>query len=97
MQAYSQYQQHDAHNQHLAGYQSSPQSATAGSLTSPSGPQHMNQHNPQASPILPSQSQNQYQQSSTMGYPQYPGVNMYQNPGISTSAAAAMATAAASG
>ena len=32
-----------------------------------------------------------------MGYPQYGGVNMYQNPGISTSAAAAMATAAASG
>lgn len=32
-----------------------------------------------------------------MGYPQYGNVGMYQNPGISTSAAAAMATAAASG
>ncbi|KAK5940829.1 Transcriptional activator [Knufia obscura] len=99
MQAYSQYQPHDAHNPHLGGgYQTSPQSANTGALTSPSGPQsHMNQHNPQASPILPSQSQNQYQAPPSMGYPQYGGVNMYQNPGISTSAAAAMATAAASG
>lgn len=32
-----------------------------------------------------------------MGYPQYGGVGMYQNPNISASAAAAMATAAASG
>lgn len=99
MQAYSQYQPHDAHNPHLGGgYQTSPQTANTGSLTSPSGPQsHMNQHNPQASPILPSQTQNQYQASQSMGYPQYGGVNMYQNSAISTSAAAAMATAAASG
>lgn len=99
MQAYSQYQPHDAHNPHLGGgYQASPQAGNTGSLTSPSGPQsHMHQHNTQASPILPSQSQNQYQQQQSMGYPQYGGVGMYQNPGISTSAAAAMATAAASG
>lgn len=99
MQAYSQYQPHDAHNPHLGGgYQTSPQNANTGSLTSPSGPQsHMHGHNTQASPILPSQSQNQYQQQPPMGYPQYGNVGIYQNPGISTSAAAAMATAAASG
>lgn len=97
MQAYTQYQPHDAHNAHLGGgYQTSPQSGNTGSLTSPSGPQsHMNQHNTQASPILPSQSQHQYQSGSM--YPQYGGVNMYSNPAISTQTAAAMATAAASG
>ena len=98
MQAYASYQPHDAHNPHLGGgYQTSPQNTNTGSLTSPSGPQsHMNQHNTQASPILPSQSQHQYQ-SGSMAYPGYGNVGMYQNPSISTSAAAAMATAAASG
>ncbi|KAK5071071.1 Transcriptional activator [Lithohypha guttulata] len=98
MQAYSQYPPHDAHNPHLGGgYQTSPQSTNTGSLTSPSGQSHLHQQNTQASPILPSQSQHQYQAPGSMGYPQYGVGNMYQNPGISTSAAAAMATAAASG
>lgn len=101
-----QYQQHNQHPHLQGGYQTSPQSAGPGSLQSPSGPQsHLQQHNPnQASPILPSQTQNHYQPQSaggvhqTMGYPQY-GVNpgMPQGYGISPSTAAAMATAAASG
>jgi len=100
-----QYQQHSQHPHLQGGYQTSPQSAGPGSLTSPSGPQaHLQQHNPnQASPILPSQ-QNHYQPQSaggvhqTMGYPQYSvGTGMPQGYGISPTQAAAMATAAASG
>ncbi|KIW64905.1 hypothetical protein PV04_07209 [Phialophora macrospora] len=101
-----QYQQHTQHPHMQGGYQTSPQSAGPGSLQSPSGPQsHMQQHNPnQASPILPSQTQNHYQPQpaagvhQSMGYPQY-GVNagMSQGYGISPTQAAAMATAAASG
>ncbi|OAG40059.1 transcriptional activator hap2 [Fonsecaea monophora] len=101
-----QYQQHTQHPHMQGGYQTSPQSAGPGSLQSPSGPQsHMQQHNPnQASPILPSQSQNHYQPQSAGGvhqsiaYPQYGvGTGMTQGYGISPTQAAAMATAAASG
>ncbi|EHY59731.1 Transcriptional activator [Exophiala dermatitidis] len=101
-----QYQQHAQHPHLQGGYQTSPQSAGPGALQSPSGPQsHMQQHNPnQASPILPSQSQNHYQPQSagavhsSMGYPQYGvGTGMTQGYGISPTQAAAMATAAASG
>ncbi|KIW92411.1 transcriptional activator hap2 [Cladophialophora bantiana CBS 173.52] len=101
-----QYQQHTQHPHMQGGYQTSPQSAGPGSLQSPSGPgSHMQQHNPnQASPILPSQTQNHYQPQSAGGvhqsiaYPQY-GVStgMTQGYGISPTQAAAMATAAASG
>jgi nuclear transcription factor Y, alpha len=112
MEYQAQYQQ--PHSQHHAaphlqgGYQTSPQNAgpTVGSMTSPTGPQpHMQQQHPNhASPILPSQTQNQYQQQSgqhqPMGYPQYavPGAGMPPQYGMShQQAAAAMATAAASG
>ncbi|KAK5044565.1 hypothetical protein LTR84_010689 [Exophiala bonariae] len=101
-----QYQQQSHHPHLQGGYQTSPQSAGPGSLQSPSGPQsHLQQHNPnQASPILPSQTQNHYTPQSaggvhqSMGYPQY-GVStgMTQGYGISPTQAAAMATAAASG
>lgn len=101
-----QYQQQSHHPHLQGGYQTSPQSAGPGSLQSPSGPQsHLQQHNPnQASPILPSQTQNHYTQQSaggvhqSMGYPQYGvGAGMTQGYGISPTQAAAMATAAASG
>ncbi|KAI1612160.1 nuclear transcription factor Y, alpha [Exophiala viscosa] len=101
-----QYQQHTQHPHLQGGYQTSPQSAGPGTLQSPSGPQpHMQQHNPnQASPILPSQTQNHYQPQAAggahqpMGYPQYGmGTGMTQGYGISPTQAAAMATAAASG
>ncbi|EXJ88565.1 nuclear transcription factor Y, alpha [Capronia coronata CBS 617.96] len=101
-----QYQQHNQHPHLQGAYQTSPQSAGPGSLQSPSGPQsHMQQHNPnQASPILPSQTQNHYQPQpaggvhSSMGYPQYGvGAGMAPGYGISPTQAAAMATAAASG
>jgi hypothetical protein len=105
MEYQTQYQQHTQHPHMQGGYQTSPQSAGPGSLQSPSGPQsHMQHSNPnQASPILPSQTQNHYQPQSAGGvhqsmYPQY-GVNptMSQGYGISAGQAAAMATAAASG
>lgn len=101
-----QYQQHTQHPHMQGGYQTSPNSAGPGNLQSPSGPQsHMQQHNPnQASPILPSQTQNHYQPQpaggvhQSMGYPQYGvGAGMTQPYGISPTQAAAMATAAASG
>lgn len=101
-----QYQQHNQHPHLQGGYQTSPQTAGPGSLQSPSGPQsHMQHNNPnQASPILPSQTQNHYQPQSaggvhqSMGYPQYGvGTGMTQGYGISPTQAAAMATAAASG
>jgi len=98
--------QHTQHPHLQSGYQTSPQNAGPGALTSPSGPQpHMQQHNPnQASPILPSQTQSHYQPQSagtvhqSMGYPQYgvPG-NLPQGYGMTVPQAAAMATAAASG
>ncbi|EXJ77943.1 nuclear transcription factor Y, alpha [Capronia epimyces CBS 606.96] len=96
-----QYQQHTQHPHLQGGYQTSPGTAGPGALQSPSGPQsHLQQHNPnQASPILPSQTQNHYQpQPAGMGYPPY-GVSasMAQGYGISPTQAAAMATAAASG
>src|SRR2546421_9520219 len=112
MEYQAQYQQpHSQHHAapHLQGaYQTSSQNAgpTVGSMTSPTGPQpHMQQQHPNhASPILPSQTQNQYQQQSgqhpSMGYPQYavPGAGMPPQYGIlHQQAAAAMATAAASG
>src|SRR5271156_6129124 len=97
-----QHQQPYGQHPHLTGgYQASPPGAP-GSLTSPQGPQsHLQQQHPShASPILPSQAQNSYQQqpSHQMGYPQY-GVStgMSNQYGISPSQAAAMATAAASG
>ncbi|KAK5459390.1 Transcriptional activator [Exophiala xenobiotica] len=101
-----QYQQHTQHPHLQGAYQTSPQSAGPGALQSPSGPpSHMQQHNPnQASPILPSQTQNHYQPQSSagahqsMGYTQYGmGTGMTQGYGISPTQAAAMATAAASG
>ncbi|KIW22640.1 transcriptional activator hap2, variant [Cladophialophora immunda] len=101
-----QYQQHAQHPHMQGGYQTSPQSAGPGALQSPSGPQsHMQQPHPnQASPILPSQTQNHYQPQSAGGvhqsiaYPQYGvGTGMTQGYGISPTQAAAMATAAASG
>lgn len=99
-----------SHAPHMqGGYQTSSQNAGAqvGSITSPTGPQtHMQQtHQTQASPILASQGQPHYQSQPasnqmhpTMGYPQY-GVagGMPQTYGITHSAAAAMAMAAASG
>ncbi|KIV92186.1 hypothetical protein PV10_06645 [Exophiala mesophila] len=98
-----QYSQHSQHAHLQGGYQTSPQSAGPGSLQSPSGQSHLQHNNPnQASPILPSQTQNHYQSQSAggvpMGYPQY-GVAgaMGQGYGISPTQAAAMATAAASG
>lgn len=94
-----QHQQPYGQHPHLqGGYQTSPQGA-AGTLTSPQGPQsHLQQQHPNhASPILPSQSQNQYQQQPQhqMGYPQYGVSAGMSNQYISQ--AAAMATAAASG
>ncbi|KAL9111292.1 MAG: hypothetical protein Q9227_004169 [Pyrenula ochraceoflavens] len=101
--------QHPHANPHLQGsYQQSPQSAGPGSMTSPTGPQpHMQQpHQTQASPVLPSQTQNHYQPPGApnqvhqqMPYSPYnvnPAMNQ-QYPGISATQAAAMATAAASG
>ncbi|KAL6250376.1 Transcriptional activator [Rhinocladiella similis] len=100
-----QYQQHSQHPHLQGGYQTSPQSAGPGTLQSPSGAQsHLQQHNPnQASPILPSQTQNHYQPQSasgahqSMGYQYGMGPAMTQGYGISPTQAAAMATAAASG
>ncbi len=113
MEYQAQYQQpHNPHHTapHLqGGYQTSPQNGgpQVGSMTSPTGPQpHMQQQHPShASPILPSQTQNQYQQQSapnqvhqSMGYPQYAvSAGMPQPYGISQQQAAAMATAATSG
>ena len=99
-----QYQTQHAQHPHLqGGYQTSPQSGGPGSLNpSTSGQPHLQQQHPsQASPILPSQTQNHYQPQpnsvhGSMPYPQY-GVSAGMQQYISPTQAAAMATAAASG
>ena len=108
-QAHS-YGQHP-HAPHMQAAYSNPQQNSGGpTITSPPiPPPHMHQqqqHQPQASPILPSQGHS-YQppptpqsNHSALNYPQSygpPPTNMHQGYGISPSQAAAMATAAASG